>query len=110
MAKPSIEEEKQAVKPCTKCGDFPRAAQNSSNTWCLECNASYMEVWRARNIDRAHKRGFVEGCAAMRTTVATMFRFYRAAHFSGEEIASKVEQMPAPSTAEPVTVGAPHTP
>ena len=110
MAKPSSVAEKQEVKLCTKCGEHVRAAQDSTNTWCLECNASYLEVWRARQIDRAHKRGFLEGCAAMRSTIAAKFRFYRAAHFSGEEIAAKVEQIPALAPTESTPSGAPQEP
>jgi hypothetical protein len=56
-----------------------------------------MAGYHERKEERARRSGFITGCAAMRSAVCWLFRNYRDAHFSGAEIAARVDQIPAPA-------------
>lgn len=90
----SVEEKR--TKLCTKCGVNPQAWPESSNHWCTECDAVRKVEWAQAREERAVAQGFAAGVSAMRYAVAGRFRAFGTAHFSGAEIAAKVEQLEAP--------------
>ena len=81
---------------CSKCGKNPRADQDGTNPWCLECRAEYQRSYNGLKIEMSESRGFCAGVTAMRHQVIAFFSQWPSAHFSGTEIAVKVQQMPGP--------------
>ena len=91
---------KSEIKFCSKCGIHPRADQNGTNPWCLECRSAYQSVYNQTIIDREKKKAFADGIAAMRAAVAARFSHWPSAHFSGAEVVSQVQTMAAPEVSE----------
>jgi hypothetical protein len=56
-----------------------------------------MEVYRARQLDRAHRRGFVAGVAAAHAALAARFAQWPAAQFSGAEISVQIQTTQGPT-------------
>jgi len=98
-----IEEKGEAgLKPdhyrnlCTHCGVNPRAAENSTNHWCKECNAEQKAAYRVGQIARAECQGFVAGANASRAALAVYFAQWPFAQFSGAQVAAMIQTVPPP--------------
>jgi hypothetical protein len=57
------------VKLCSKCRQHPRADEDGTNPWCLECRADYKRAYEAGKAEKMKDLGFVKGAEAMKTAL-----------------------------------------
>lgn len=85
------------VKMCTKCSVTPATEKHQ---WCKPCKAAYQREYEGLKGEMAEKRGHFKGVEAFRGVLVTEFDRLGSGMFSGTEIASLIQQTPAPQPAE----------
>lgn len=85
---------------CSKCGQNPRASEDSTNPWCSQCLAEYMAKYRKQGDWRAERRGIIRGIQAMREHIALHFGQWTGRPFMGAEVVGVVNSLPGPRVAD----------
>lgn len=84
------------VEMCSKCGEKPRAYNDSSNPWCKDCLAKYQREYTDMMKRRTSEQAFNRGVAALRSYLVTEFERLASGTFSGYEIAELIANAPRP--------------
>ncbi len=82
---------------CTKCGENPRADEDSNNPWCKPCRAKYQKEYQDGKVARATAKGFVAGVDAAVKSLAGEFARAGNAMVSCNEVAQVIARAPRPT-------------
>ena len=85
---------------CSKCGENPRADEDSNNPWCKPCRAKYQKEYQDGKVTRATAKGFAAGVDAAVKTLAHEFGRGGSAMVSCQEVAAVIERAPRPRMPE----------